>query len=44
MLTIVDLNEHRVVDSTKFHGKGRATPFDGVELQGWPVATICCEA
>lgn len=41
MLTLVDLNEKRKVDATKFHGKGRSTPFDGVELQGWPKATIC---
>lgn len=44
MLTLVDLNEKRVVDSTKFKGKGRATPFEGMELQGWPKTTICCQA
>ena len=41
MLTAVDLNRKHVVDSSEFHGKGRATPFDGIELQGWPVFTIC---
>ncbi|MDE6010123.1 MAG: dihydroorotase [Muribaculaceae bacterium] len=41
MLTLVELNEVRTVDSSTFHGKGRSTPFDGVELQGWPKATIC---
>lgn len=41
MLTLVDLNSVRRVDSTAFHGKGRATPFEGMELQGWPVATFC---
>lgn len=41
MLTIVDLNATRKVDSSKFHGKGRATPFEGMELQGWPVTTVC---
>lgn len=41
MLTLVDLNAVRRVDSTAFHGKGRATPFEGMELQGWPVATFC---
>ncbi len=41
MLTIVDLNEMRVVDPAAFKGKGRATPFEGMELQGWPQFTIC---
>lgn len=41
MLTLVDLNAVRKVDSSRFHGKGRSTPFDGMELKGWPVATIC---
>ena len=40
MLTVVDLNEKRVVDSTTFKGKGKSTPFDGLELQGWPKFTI----
>lgn len=41
MLTIVDLDARRRVDSASFHGKGRATPFEGIELKGWPVRTIC---
>lgn len=41
MLTLVDLNAVRKVDSSKFHGKGRSTPFEGMELKGWPVATVC---
>ncbi|MDE7080497.1 MAG: dihydroorotase [Muribaculaceae bacterium] len=41
MLTLVDLNATRRVDPAAFHGKGRATPFEGMELQGWPVATVC---
>ncbi len=40
MLTIVDLNEKRVVDPSTFKSKGRATPFEGKELQGWPVAVV----
>ena len=40
MLTVLDLNEKRVVDSTTFKGKGKSTPFDGLELQGWPKFTI----
>ena len=41
MLTLVDLNEIRNVDPATFHGHGRATPFAGMELQGWPKRTIC---
>ena len=41
MLTLVDLNETRNVDPATFHGHGRATPFAGMELQGWPKRTIC---
>lgn len=40
MLTAIDLNEKRVVDPTKFKGKGRSTPFEGLELQGWPRFTV----
>ena len=40
MLTVLDLNEKRVVDSTTFKGKGKSTPFDGLELPGWPKFTI----
>lgn len=41
MLTLVDLNETKLVDSTLFHGKGKSTPFEGMELTGWPKGTIC---
>ncbi|MDE5843510.1 MAG: dihydroorotase [Muribaculaceae bacterium] len=41
MLTLVNLNETRRVNPDSFHGKGRATPFEGVLLSGWPVMTIC---
>lgn len=40
MLTAIDLNEKRVVRSSDFHGKGRSTPFEGIELQGWPKFTV----
>ncbi|MDE6273147.1 MAG: dihydroorotase [Muribaculaceae bacterium] len=40
MLTIVDLNEKRVVDPSTFKGKGRVTPFEGMELRGWPVGVV----
>ena len=33
-LTVFDLNESYTVDPEKFLSKGRATPFDGVELTG----------
>lgn len=41
MLTIVNLKESRRVNPDSFHGKGRATPFEGLMLTGWPVMTIC---
>ncbi|MDE6811245.1 MAG: dihydroorotase [Muribaculaceae bacterium] len=41
MLTLVNLNESRRVNPDSFHGKGRATPFEGLLLTGWPVMTIC---
>ncbi|WP_018753627.1 dihydroorotase [Paenibacillus sanguinis] len=39
-LTIVDLEQERVVDPETFASKGRNTPFTGWKLKGWPVATI----
>ena len=39
-ITIVDLEEERVVDRMKFVSKGKNTPFHGKTLRGWPVATI----
>lgn len=41
MLTLVDLNEERVVDPSRFKGKGHATPFTGMLLKGWPKMTVC---
>lgn len=41
MLTLVDLDAVRKVDPATFHGKGRATPFEGMELRGWPAGTVC---
>ncbi len=40
-LTIIDLNKRKAVDKDKFFSKGKNTPFDGWELTGWPVLTIC---
>lgn len=36
-LTLVDLNQWFTVNPERFHGKGRATPFEGVRLCGRPV-------
>ncbi len=38
--TLVDLKEKYIVDPTQFKGKGRATPFAGMMLQGRPVKII----
>lgn len=39
-LVLVDPDGEYTVDSTKFHGKGRATPFDGMTLRGKVLLTI----
>lgn len=39
-LTLIDTKRKWTVDSTKFHSKGRNTPFDGWQLTGRPMATI----
>lgn len=39
-ITVVDLNNTEVVDTTKFYSKGKNTPFRDWELEGWPVITI----
>ena len=35
-----DLNEKYVVDSNYFHGKGKSSPFDGLEVYGKYIMTI----
>lgn len=40
MLTIVNLNEERTVDSSTFKGKGKSSPFEGKTLKGWPIFTV----
>ena len=40
MLTIIDTEARTVVGRQVFKGKGWATPFEGVELQGWPCGRI----
>ncbi len=39
-LTIVDLERERVVDSAQSPSLGDFSPYDGMRLKGWPVATI----
>jgi len=39
-ITVIDLQLEREVAADDFHSLSRNTPFDGVVLRGWPVATI----
>ena len=39
-ITIVDPNLTRKVDSNEFYSLGKNTPFNGLELTGWPIYTI----
>lgn len=39
-ITIIDLDIEKKVDSSTFVSKGKSTPFDNMELKGWPIATI----
>ncbi|QVK21649.1 dihydroorotase [Mycoplasmatota bacterium] len=39
-LTIIDLHSKKKIKRSKFHSKGKNTPFDGWECYGWPVMTI----
>ena len=39
-VTILDPEKQITVDATRFHSKGRNTPFNGWELRGAPYATI----
>ncbi|MFT6657980.1 dihydroorotase [Maritalea sp.] len=39
-LTIVDLNRKQVIDNAWIASKPGWTPYDGVEVTGWPVGTI----
>jgi dihydroorotase len=40
-LTVLDLEQERVIHPEDFASKGRNTPFAGWKAQGWPVVTIC---
>lgn len=39
-ITVLDLDARKSVDASSFASKSRNTPFDGVELRGWPTATL----
>ena len=39
-VTLIDAEKVAQVDVKKFKSKSRNTPFNGWELQGWPVMTI----
>jgi dihydroorotase len=37
---VLDLRALRAVDPTAFESQARNTPFEGMRLKGWPMATI----
>lgn len=39
-ITVIDLQQERQVAACEFQSLSRNTPFDGVTLRGWPVATL----
>lgn len=39
-LTVVDMNADRVIENSWIASKTGWTPFDGMKVRGWPVATI----
>ena len=39
-LTVIDLDQERVVRVDEWESKARLTPWDGKHLQGWPVMTL----
>ncbi|MDR3020103.1 MAG: dihydroorotase family protein [Treponema sp.] len=38
--TVVDMNKKGKIDADKLHSKSKTSPYDGMEVQGMPVATI----
>lgn len=40
-LCVVDLEHTKIIDSSAFESKGKATPFEGYEVVEGPVLTIC---
>jgi len=39
-ITIVDMNMKKVIKASELHSKSKTTPYEGMEVQGCPVATI----
>ncbi len=39
-ITVIDPNESRRVDPQKFYSKGKNNPYKGMNLKGWPCATL----
>jgi len=39
-ITIVNLNKKKVIRASELHSKSKTSPYDGMEVQGEPVATI----
>ena len=39
-ITIVDMNMKKVITASELHSKSKTTPYEGMETQGCPVATI----
>lgn len=39
-LVIVDLEEKRCIDPAKLHSEADFTPFEGIEVFGWPLITL----
>lgn len=37
---MIDLEEKRRIDLAKLHSEADFTPFEGVEVCGWPMITI----
>jgi len=39
-ITIVDMNLKKIIKAEELHSKSKTSPYDGMEVQGYPVATI----
>jgi dihydroorotase len=39
-VTVLELSRKQQVDPKRFESKGRATPFAGAVLKGWPAMTV----
>ena len=39
-LVLVDPDQRRVIRAAEQHSAAHYTPFDGLEVHGWPVATV----